>query len=135
MRSDLIADYLQNYSINYWITKGAPRNKILLGIPFFGRSFTLAKNDRFRLGSPTISKGRPGPFIQEPGSLAYHEVIKIFSKSQHLNNFDRVRFAPFKKKRTGLSSSIPSTWPLTPTTKTSGLATIMLRVLHLRLGT
>lgn len=65
---------MQNYSINYWISKGAPKSKILLGIPFFGRSFTLVKNDQFRLGASTSSKGRPGPFIEEAGSLAYHEV-------------------------------------------------------------
>ena len=32
-----------NFSMSYWISKGAPRNKLVMGMPMYGQSFALEK--------------------------------------------------------------------------------------------
>nr|XP_042910581.1 chitinase-3-like protein 1 isoform X1 [Parasteatoda tepidariorum]XP_042910582.1 chitinase-3-like protein 1 isoform X2 [Parasteatoda tepidariorum] len=62
------------YAINYWINKGAPRNKIVLGMGLYGRSFTLTDPSKTDLGSPAKGPGRGGPITKEPGMLGYNEI-------------------------------------------------------------
>ena len=72
----------QNYSINYWISHGAPRSKIVLGLGSYGRSFTLSRANANGLGAPAPQKGQAGPYTREGGSLGYNEVFsKIDPKS------------------------------------------------------
>ena len=40
-----------NYTINYWINHGMTRSKLILGLPFYGQSFTLAKKSENGLNS------------------------------------------------------------------------------------
>ncbi|XP_068222684.1 probable chitinase 10 isoform X2 [Palaemon carinicauda] len=60
--------------INYWAEKGAPKNKLLMGIPFYGRSFTLSNPSNTAPGSSVKSGGTEGQYTQERGFLAYYEV-------------------------------------------------------------
>lgn len=63
-----------NFSINYWISRGAPRNKIVLGMGTYGRSFTLSRGEKHGFNDDAPQKGRAGPYTREPGSLGYNEV-------------------------------------------------------------
>lgn len=56
-----------------WLQKGAPANKLILGMPTYGRSFTLASSDS-GVGAPATGPGAPGPFTKEAGVLSYYEV-------------------------------------------------------------
>ena len=47
-------------SVQYWITNGAPRDKLVLGIATYGRSFTLADPKNNLPGSATIGPGKTG---------------------------------------------------------------------------
>lgn len=64
----------QNASIHGWITSGASATKLLLGIAFYGRSFTLTDNANAGLGSSTTGAGTAGPYTQQAGILDYLEV-------------------------------------------------------------
>jgi chitinase len=33
---------LQNYTVNYWLAGGLSPKKLIMGIPLYGQSFTLA---------------------------------------------------------------------------------------------
>ena len=61
--------------MGYWVTAGAPREKLVLGIPTYGRSWTLAtkKNQPNSLASGT---GDAGPITREKGYLAFNEICK-----------------------------------------------------------
>jgi hypothetical protein len=52
---------------------GANREKLLVGIPFYGQSYTLASTNTM-VGAPTSGPGNPGEYTQQPGMLAYYEV-------------------------------------------------------------
>lgn len=61
-------------AIQYYISNGCPANKIVLGIPAFGRSFTLDNPLEFEIGSPANVRGTPGTFTQEEGFLGFNEI-------------------------------------------------------------
>jgi len=63
-----------NYSINYYISKGVDRKKLVVGMPTYGQSFTLANANNHGLNAPTSGGGKPGEFTKAPGFLAYYEV-------------------------------------------------------------
>ena len=61
--------------MNYLASLGASRRKLLLGIPFYGQTFTLAKRDNnYGIGAASTGPGSPGEYTKQPGMLAYYEI-------------------------------------------------------------
>lgn len=65
---------VQNFSINYWIEQGADRKKIVMGMPMYGQSFSLADNNNRGLNAPTYGGGEAGDSTRARGFLSYYEV-------------------------------------------------------------
>lgn len=65
-----------NWSVNYWLSQGAAREKLMLGVGSYGRSFTLDNGQLNGLNAPASQKGRAGPYTREPGSLGYNELCE-----------------------------------------------------------
>ena len=63
--------------MGYWKSKGAPLHKLLLGTPFYGRSFTLSSENSKSPGSRSSGPGKPGEFTDEAGFLAYYEICRM----------------------------------------------------------
>lgn len=80
----------KDYAIQYWLKRGAPRRKLVLGIPFFGRSFTLANPNDWKPGSEIRGLGREGKYTQEKGFLAYFEVCGKLEEPGWRKNSDSV---------------------------------------------
>ena len=68
---------LQNDGLQLWVDLGCPKDKLIVGVPFYGRTYTL--------GSPTVNAlrapvkkweggGLPGKYTGAKGFLAYYEV-------------------------------------------------------------
>lgn len=62
-----------DFIINYFIQKRMPASKINMGIPFYGKSWTLASTNT-TIGAPGNGPGPAGPYTKEPGTLAYNEI-------------------------------------------------------------
>ncbi len=62
-----------DYAINYWIDGGAPREKLLLGIPTYGRGFVLADANENGFYAPAIGPNAAGTCTNEQGFFGYHE--------------------------------------------------------------
>ena len=68
---------MQEYAATYWVSLGAPTDKLNIGLPLYARSFTLADSDKNSLGAPTKSGGRAGKYTQEEGYLSFYEVRHV----------------------------------------------------------
>lgn len=62
-----------DYAVSYALRLRVPAEKLLMGIPTFGRSFTLASS-QIGVGAPCSGPGLPGQFTKEDGTLAYYEI-------------------------------------------------------------
>lgn len=66
-----------DYATNLWIKLGAPKEKLVIGMPTYGRSFTLSNPDRYKVHSPASGGGKEGTYTKESGFLAYYEVCEL----------------------------------------------------------
>lgn len=71
-----------NYSVRYWLDKGAPPEKLVMGVPTYGQSFTLSEapwNPRVVPGfhAKVSEPGESGRLTRSAGFLAYYEVRHI----------------------------------------------------------
>ena len=64
----------QMWAANYWVSKGAPKEKLVIGMATYGRTFTLAAGNNVGIGAPAVGAGTAGKFTRERGFLAYYEV-------------------------------------------------------------
>ena len=64
-------------SVNIWLSNGAPPNKLVLGLPLYGRTQRLVNRDQWELGSPTNGPGERGQYTKEAGFLSYYEACKV----------------------------------------------------------
>ncbi|RZC36447.1 Glyco hydro 18 domain containing protein, partial [Asbolus verrucosus] len=60
-------------AVTQWIDAGASPSKLIAGIAFYGRSFTLADPDNNGLHAPFTGPGTPGPIRGAKGSWVYLE--------------------------------------------------------------
>ena len=72
-------NFLKVSAAQYWVARGMPKHLLVLGVPFYGRTFTLSESNS-RVGAPARGAGSSGRFTNAPGFLAYYEVIN-YNKS------------------------------------------------------
>ena len=65
------------WTLRYYLSVGAPRHKLVVGVGTYGMSFTLADSQEHGLKASTVGAGEPGPYTKEGGILAYYEVRRI----------------------------------------------------------
>lgn len=66
-----------DWASNYWVQMGCPRNKLIIGMGLYGRSFTLKDYHRHGLMDPVKGKGKAGKYTREGGFLAYYEICEM----------------------------------------------------------
>ncbi|XP_004699248.1 chitinase-3-like protein 2 [Echinops telfairi] len=68
--------YNVEYAVGYWINKGMPAEKVVMGIPTYGHTYTLASAET-TVGAPASGPGAPGPITKTTGFLAYYEICQF----------------------------------------------------------
>ena len=63
----------QEYAMNFYASKGFPKEKLNAGLPFYGQSFSLSGAST-EVGAPSSGPGAPGRFTQQNGMMAYYEI-------------------------------------------------------------
>ncbi|XP_062550464.1 chitinase-3-like protein 1 [Armigeres subalbatus] len=84
-----------DHSVSYWLQQGAPASKINLGVPHYGRTFTLENKANHWLRANAIGPGSPGFYTQEEGALAYYEICENFSSGSWAQFWDSDQKIPF----------------------------------------
>lgn len=68
--------------MEYLVAHGAPKEKLLVGIPFYGQTFTLTRKTEHSLNARCTGPGSPGEYTKQPGMMAYYEICNRV-KNQH----------------------------------------------------
>ncbi|CAG0884715.1 unnamed protein product [Cyprideis torosa] len=96
---DFEATFHTEAAIDYWLEKGAPKNKIVMGMPLYGQSFSLAKPDENGLNAKAPEKGQAGQYTRQAGFLAYYEICtKIQREGFQVNVDSDRRIGPYAFK-------------------------------------
>ncbi|KAF2365895.1 Glycoside hydrolase family 18 catalytic domain [Trinorchestia longiramus] len=86
--------------LELWVEKGCPKDKLIVGVPFYGRTFTLGSKDNNGLRAG-IKKweggGKPGPYTGAKGFLAYYEICPLVSdiNSGWTKKYDDIGKCPY----------------------------------------
>ncbi|XP_059479869.1 probable chitinase 10 [Neocloeon triangulifer] len=75
-QGDRFPQYNTNFTLEHLVAMGADREKVIMGIPLYGQSYTLDTETNNDVGAPTFGPGEPGEFTQQPGMLAYFEICE-----------------------------------------------------------
>ena len=66
-----------SFAAKMWTRLGTPKHKLVIGMPTYGRSFTLSDRSQWQVNSPAKDGGKAGEYTREAGFLAYYEVCII----------------------------------------------------------
>ncbi len=60
--------------VQLWLDLGASPDKLVMGIPTYGRSFTLCSDKHIDIGDKNCGPGSPASYTRERGFVSYYEV-------------------------------------------------------------
>ncbi|XP_063613152.1 endochitinase-like isoform X2 [Penaeus indicus] len=82
-----------------WEEFGCPRDKLVLGVPFYGRSFTLSDPSQHGLHAPITGTGNPGPILGDPTVLVYFEICTtLMNDPEWTREWDNEGLVPYMYK-------------------------------------
>jgi chitinase len=99
-KNQRIRELTVEYSIKYFLDLGAPAEKLIMGLPFYGRTF-ITKREGL-VDDESDDQGFQGPFTRENGFMGYNEVrrrpfesicVMMTSDSHSLSISSLFRFA------------------------------------------
>jgi len=84
-----------DWAVQYWLAGGCARNKLVVGLATYGRSFTLTNANNNGLGAAASGGGRPGTATGESGFLAYFEVCQLINTAGSAIVYNTEHQAPY----------------------------------------
>lgn len=64
----------QEAAASIWTDGGCPPEKLIIGMPIYGRGFELADATDNGMDAPTVGSSPAEKYTREPGMLSYYEV-------------------------------------------------------------
>ena len=86
----------QNASVYYWHSMGVPKDKLVLGLATYGRTFLMSGPAEHRPGDSFLGAGGPeGPYSATTGLLAYYEVCQLLASGRYTRVFMQDSKVPY----------------------------------------
>lgn len=81
---DKYPQYNTDFTMQLLLKEGAQREKLIMGIPFYGQTYTLADTYQQAVGEGVAARGpgNPGEFTRQPGMMAYYEICDQIKKKK-----------------------------------------------------
>lgn len=83
------------WAAQYWVRKGAPKEKLIIGMPTYGRTFTLTSPTHYGIGSSAKGPGTAGKYTRENGFLSYYEICTMEDQKQGKTYWDPEGMVPY----------------------------------------
>ncbi|XP_022652307.1 endochitinase-like isoform X2 [Varroa jacobsoni] len=88
--------------LQLWVERGAPKHKLIVGIPIYGRTYTLGSKDNHGLHAGIrrwdTDGGKPGPYTNASGFHAYFEICKNVQDNGWKREWDDIGKCPYAYK-------------------------------------
>ena len=75
-RTSVNDNFNTDHAVKHWLTNGCPANKLVVGIPLYGRTFTLSTSTHTP-PAPAVGAGNSGPILNEKGFMSYLEICTL----------------------------------------------------------
>ncbi|KAK8407627.1 hypothetical protein O3P69_002284 [Scylla paramamosain] len=91
-----------NDGLQLWVNLGCPKDKLIVGVPFYGRTYTLGSPNTNGLRAP-VKKweggGLPGNYTGAKGFLAYYEICEMMQTDKAwADKWDDIGKCPYTHK-------------------------------------
>ncbi|XP_055379610.1 acidic mammalian chitinase-like [Condylostylus longicornis] len=84
-------------TVSTWIRNGASPSKLVLGVPIYGRTWTLSNSNSHGVGASTSGIGKAGRYTLEKGMMTYLEICEEFHSfrdwAKYWDNREKVPYA------------------------------------------
>jgi len=92
-----------NDGLQLWEDYGCAKDKLVVGVPFYGRTYTLGNPSNNDLGAPIVQYlggGTPGPFTNATGFMGFLEICLGMKEDPEgwANRYDTIGHVPFTHK-------------------------------------
>jgi chitinase len=84
-----------DYAAKEWARQGAPLEKLIIGMPVYGRTFTLEDPSKFDVGAKASGGGKAGRYTGEAGFLSYYEICDFLHEPNTTLVWDNEQQVPF----------------------------------------
>lgn len=96
-RSDDNQQLSVDAAVKYWLNNGCPSDKLIVGSPLYGRSFTLVDVNNNGVNAPATT-GEAGVFVPEMGFLGYNEICYNIQTKGWTRKWEDTQKGPYAYK-------------------------------------
>nr|QIJ96699.1 chitinase 2b [Glyphodes pyloalis] len=101
--------YTVDMAINYWLKAGCPPEKLIMGVPFYGRTFSLTNPDVNSVRAPASGAGIAGQYTATNGFIGYNEFCqKLQTESWTVKTDEKAKVPYAIQNRNWVSYDNPS---------------------------
>ncbi|GLJ54264.1 hypothetical protein SUGI_1164130 [Cryptomeria japonica] len=85
---DRTSNVSTSYGISSWVDSGLPQEKIVMGMPLYGKSWVLKSQNQTGIGAPAVAAGPKQNLSDESGTMFFSEITDFIRDNHATEVFD-----------------------------------------------